>query len=116
MSFGAIVVCAALTGLAHDRPRLQLQHHGDGGDVGGVEDLRAVRQVDGPQLGRHVEHVDPAPFAACDLRPVAPANQVRGVADDPVARLRLGALLHLHRHHGLGAQVDHGHVAFLDET
>lgn len=105
-----------LTGLADNRARLQLQHHGDGGDVGGVEDLRAMRQGDGPQLGRRVQHVHPAAFAAGDPRAVALADQVGGVADGTVTGLGLGAPLHLERHHGVVAQVDDGHVSFLDEV
>lgn len=105
-----------LTGLADDRAGLQLQHHGDGGDVGGVENLRAMRQRDRPQLGRRMQHMHPATFTAGDPRAVALADQVGGVADGSVTGLGLGALLHLDRHHGVVAQVDDGHVSVLDEV
>lgn len=73
-----------------------------------------MRQGDGPQLWRRVEHVDPSTLAAGDLGAVAFADQVRGVPNGAVARLRLGPLLHLHRHHGVVTQVDDGDVAILD--
>lgn len=38
------------------------------------------------------------------------------MADDSVARLRLGALLHLDWHHGVVAQIDDGDVPVLNEV
>lgn len=108
------VALAGLTGLTDDGPWPQLQHHGDHGDVRGVEDLRAVRQGDRPQLWRRVKHVHPSSLAAGDLGPVRFSDQVGGVADGAIARLCLGAMLHLHRHHGVMAQVDDGGVAILN--
>lgn len=71
-------------------------------------------QGDGPELWCWVEHVDPPTLAAGDLGPVAFADQVRGVPNGAIARLRLGSLLHLHRHHGVMTQVDDGDVAILN--
>lgn len=105
-----------LTWLADDRARLQLQHHGDGGDVGGVEDLCAVWQGDRPQLRRGVKHMDPAALAAGDSRAVTFTDQVSGMANDAVASLCLGTLLHFHWHHGVMAHIDDGNIPIMDEV
>lgn len=73
-----------------------------------------MRQGDRPELWCRVKHVDPSTLAAGDLGPVALPDQVGGVPNGAVARLCLGALLHLHRHHGVMAQVDDGDVAILN--
>lgn len=106
---------ATLTWLAHDGAWLQLQHHGNEGDVCGVEDLCAVRQGNCPQLRRWVEHMEPS-FAAGHLWSVTLTNQVCGVANDSIACLRLGTLLHLDRHHIVVAQVNDGNIPILNEV
>lgn len=104
-----------LTGLTDHRARPKLQHHGEQGDVSGVEDLRPVRQVQRPELGRRVQHIHPATTAAGHLGAKRAANEVYRVSQDAVPGLGLGPTLYTYGHHCTMAQRQDGCVTLFDQ-
>lgn len=104
-----------LTWLTDDRARFEVQHQRDVGNVCCVEDLCSVGKVDGPQLWCGVQHINPTTLTASHFGTKALSNQIAGVADNPIAGLRLSSWLNFDRHHGVMTQEDNDNIPFLDE-
>lgn len=104
-----------LTWLADNGARFEVQHQCDVGNVCRVEDLCSVGKVNSPQFGCGVQHINPTTLTASHFGTKALSNQVAGVADSPIACLRLSSGLNFDRHHGIMTQEDNDNIPFLDE-